>query len=112
MTWTSLPCGTPDALNRPDRQRWETALHDAHGRAEQARRQGNDHQLAAALHDQGTALNRLGRPRDALGVLLESVAYLGHDPHGQARSTIDVCLEVDAQRYATLWLDTVSGGMR
>jgi pyrimidine-specific ribonucleoside hydrolase len=37
---------------------------------------------------------------------------LSHDPHGQARSTIDVCLEVDAQRYATLWLDTVSGGMR
>ncbi len=37
---------------------------------------------------------------------------LSHDPHGQARSSIDVCLEVDAQRYATLWLDTVSGGMR
>jgi pyrimidine-specific ribonucleoside hydrolase len=37
---------------------------------------------------------------------------LAHDPHGQARSSIDVCLEVDAQRYATLWLDTVSGGMR
>ncbi|SDP35450.1 pyrimidine-specific ribonucleoside hydrolase [Pedococcus dokdonensis] len=35
-----------------------------------------------------------------------------HDPHGQARSSIDVCLEVDAQRYATLWLDTVSGGLR
>jgi pyrimidine-specific ribonucleoside hydrolase len=37
---------------------------------------------------------------------------LSHDPHGQARDSIDVCLEVDAQRYATLWLDTVSGGMR
>ncbi len=37
---------------------------------------------------------------------------LSHDPHGQARASIDVCLEVDAQRYATLWLDTVSGGMR
>ena len=37
---------------------------------------------------------------------------LSHDPHGQASSTIDVCLEVDAQRFATLWLDTVSGGMR
>jgi pyrimidine-specific ribonucleoside hydrolase len=37
---------------------------------------------------------------------------LAHDPHGQARSSIDVCLEVDAQRYATLWLDTVSGGLR
>lgn len=35
-----------------------------------------------------------------------------HDPHGQARSMVDVCLEVDAQRYATLWLDTVSGGRR
>ena len=37
---------------------------------------------------------------------------LAHDPHGQARSRVDVCLEVDGQRYATLWLDTVSGGMR
>jgi inosine-uridine nucleoside N-ribohydrolase len=37
---------------------------------------------------------------------------LAHDPHGQARSQVDVCLEVDGQRYATLWLDTVSGGMR
>ena len=37
---------------------------------------------------------------------------LAHDPHGRARSSIDVCLEVDGQRYATLWLDTVSGGMR
>ncbi|MEO5981579.1 MAG: nucleoside hydrolase [Pedococcus sp.] len=35
---------------------------------------------------------------------------LSHDPHGQARSSIDVCLEVDAQRYADLWLRTVSGG--
>ena len=35
---------------------------------------------------------------------------LSHDPHGQARSSIDVCLEVDAQRYADLWLQTVSGG--
>lgn len=34
---------------------------------------------------------------------------LSHDPHGRARSTIDVCLEVDARRYADLWLDTVSG---
>lgn len=37
---------------------------------------------------------------------------LSHDPHGQARSSIDVCLEVDAQRYAALWLDTVGDGPR
>jgi pyrimidine-specific ribonucleoside hydrolase len=37
---------------------------------------------------------------------------LAHDPHGRARSQVDVCLEVDGQRYATLWLDTVTGGMR
>lgn len=111
MTWTSLPCGTPDALNRPDRQRWEAALHDAHGRAEQARRQGNDHQLAAALHDQGTALNRLSRSRDALGVLLESVAYLGHDPHGQARAWreaacahLNLANDTEAQEYLALAL--------
>ena len=35
---------------------------------------------------------------------------LSHDPHGQARSSIDVCLEVDAQRYADLWLQTIAGG--
>jgi pyrimidine-specific ribonucleoside hydrolase len=34
---------------------------------------------------------------------------LSHDPHGRARSTIDVCLGIDAERYARLWLDTVSG---
>ncbi len=36
---------------------------------------------------------------------------LSHDPHGQARVSIDVCLEVEADRYARLWLDTVSGGI-
>ena len=35
---------------------------------------------------------------------------LSHDPHGLAPATIDVCLEVDADRYARLWLDTVGGG--
>ena len=35
---------------------------------------------------------------------------LSHDPHGLAPATIDVCLEVDADRYARLWLDTVAGG--
>jgi inosine-uridine nucleoside N-ribohydrolase len=34
---------------------------------------------------------------------------LSHDPHGLAPASIDVCLEVDAERYARLWLDTVSG---
>jgi pyrimidine-specific ribonucleoside hydrolase len=37
---------------------------------------------------------------------------LPHDPHGRARSTIDVCLAVDAQRYSTLWFETVTGGLR
>jgi pyrimidine-specific ribonucleoside hydrolase len=35
---------------------------------------------------------------------------LAHDPHGRADAVIDVALEVDAQRYADLWLNTVSGG--
>jgi pyrimidine-specific ribonucleoside hydrolase len=34
---------------------------------------------------------------------------LAHDPHGQARATIDVALEVEGERYARLWLDTVTG---
>jgi pyrimidine-specific ribonucleoside hydrolase len=32
---------------------------------------------------------------------------LSHDPHGLAPSVIDVGLEVDAERYARLWLDAV-----
>jgi pyrimidine-specific ribonucleoside hydrolase len=37
---------------------------------------------------------------------------LSHDPHGLAPATIDVCLEVDGDRYARLWLDTVGRGAR
>lgn len=35
---------------------------------------------------------------------------LAHDPHGRADAVIDVALEVDARRYADLWLDTVRPG--
>ncbi|WP_343036675.1 nucleoside hydrolase [Flexivirga aerilata] len=34
---------------------------------------------------------------------------LDHDPHGRSRAVVDVALEVDAQRYADLWLRTVGG---
>ena len=34
---------------------------------------------------------------------------LAHDPHGQAPASIDVALDVDGERYAQLWLDTVTG---
>jgi pyrimidine-specific ribonucleoside hydrolase len=34
---------------------------------------------------------------------------LAHDPHGQAPAVIDVALAVDGERYARLWLDTVTG---
>jgi len=34
---------------------------------------------------------------------------LAHDPHGQAPAMIDVALAVDGDRYARLWLDTVTG---
>lgn len=111
MTWTSLPCGPPDALSLPDRQRWEVTLRDARRRDEQARQAGDDEGLAAALHAQGAALNRLGRPREAIGALLESVAYLGHDPHAQAcvwREAACAHLNLDdgtaAQEYLALAL--------
>lgn len=32
---------------------------------------------------------------------------LAHDPHGRADAMVDVALEVDARRYADLWLSTV-----
>jgi len=34
---------------------------------------------------------------------------LAHDPHGQAPTTVEVALHVEAERYARLWLDTVGG---
>ncbi len=33
---------------------------------------------------------------------------LAHDPHGQAPATIDVGLEVDGDRYAAIWLRTLT----
>jgi inosine-uridine nucleoside N-ribohydrolase len=33
---------------------------------------------------------------------------LAHDPHGQAPATIEVALDVEGERYARLWLDTVA----
>lgn len=35
---------------------------------------------------------------------------LAHDPHGQALTRVDVALEVDAEGYAALWVDTLAGG--
>ena len=34
---------------------------------------------------------------------------LAHDPHGQAPASVDVALAVDGDRYARLWLATVTG---
>lgn len=34
---------------------------------------------------------------------------LAHDPHGQANTTVDVALGVDADAYVTLWIDTLTG---
>lgn len=36
---------------------------------------------------------------------------LAHDPHGAAPSLVDVCLDVDAERYARLWVDTLTGAL-
>ena len=36
---------------------------------------------------------------------------ISHDPHGSAPTMVDVSLEVDAARYAGLWLRTVSTGI-
>ncbi len=35
---------------------------------------------------------------------------LAHDPHGPAPGMIDVALDVDAERFRRIWLDTVAGG--
>ncbi len=34
-----------------------------------------------------------------------------HDPHGTAAAPVDVALAVDGDRYARLWLDTLTGGL-
>ena len=36
---------------------------------------------------------------------------LAHDPHGKARTSLDVGLDVDGDRYAALWLATVTGAL-
>ena len=36
---------------------------------------------------------------------------LAHDPHGRARATLDVGLDVDGERYAALWLATVTSAL-
>lgn len=33
---------------------------------------------------------------------------LAHDPHGQAPASLEVALDVEGERYAKLWLDTVT----
>jgi pyrimidine-specific ribonucleoside hydrolase len=33
---------------------------------------------------------------------------LAHDPHGIAPAAVEVCLDVDADRYAQLWVDTLA----
>ncbi|MEI2778687.1 MAG: nucleoside hydrolase [Tetrasphaera sp.] len=35
---------------------------------------------------------------------------LTHDPHGQSDVVVDVALDIAAERYAALWLDTIRGG--
>jgi pyrimidine-specific ribonucleoside hydrolase len=35
---------------------------------------------------------------------------MAHDPHGAAPSLVDVCLDVDADRFAGLWVETLTGG--
>ncbi len=37
---------------------------------------------------------------------------LTHDPHGQANTLVEVGLEVDAEAFVRLWLDTLSAGIR
>jgi pyrimidine-specific ribonucleoside hydrolase len=32
---------------------------------------------------------------------------MSHDPHGRSLVEVDVALEVDGPRYASLWLNTV-----
>ncbi|ALW89889.1 HD domain-containing phosphohydrolase [Deinococcus actinosclerus] len=109
--WISLPCGNPDALSRTERQHWERELSRADHQSRQARDTGNDPHLAAALLTRGAALNRLGRSREALDALLESVAYLGHDPYTQACAWreaacvhLNLANDAEAQEYLALAL--------
>lgn len=37
---------------------------------------------------------------------------LTHDPHGQANTIVDVALDVDADAYVRLWLETLANGAR
>jgi pyrimidine-specific ribonucleoside hydrolase len=35
---------------------------------------------------------------------------MAHDPHGASPSLVDVCLDVEADGFARLWVDTLTGG--
>ncbi|GAA0512623.1 HD domain-containing phosphohydrolase [Deinococcus depolymerans] len=58
---------------------WHSALEAAAQAEARARAAGDDAALGAALYRRGTALNRLGRSQEALGVLMEAVAFLPPD---------------------------------
>ncbi|GGR63598.1 hypothetical protein GCM10008959_27210 [Deinococcus seoulensis] len=80
--WFTPPRSGPDGVSRQPRPEWTAALGEA-GRAEVAARDsGDDDALAASLYARGCALNRLGQSQEALGALLECVAFL---PAGRQR---------------------------
>ncbi|HEY7717192.1 MAG TPA: nucleoside hydrolase [Pedococcus sp.] len=77
--------------------------------------------VCAVLHPEGVRTERLPVRVELSGTWTRGrtivdrrdwTGDLAHDPHGQARSRAWVCLDVDAARYADLWLSTVAGERR
>ncbi len=74
--------------------------------------------VCAVIEPQGLALERLPVRVEIAGTWSRGRTIvdrrdwdgnLAHDPHGQAPALVDVALAVDGERYAQLWLDTVTG---
>ena len=72
-----------DGASYQPRPEWSVALRAASQAEAAARGAGDDAALAGALYARGRALNRLGQSQEALGALLECVAFL---PGGQLRA--------------------------
>jgi len=73
--------------------------------------------VCAVIEPQGLALERLPVRVEIAGTWSRGRTIvdrrdwdgnLAHDPHGQAPAMVDVALAVDGERYAQLWLDTVT----
>ncbi len=104
--------GSGRARRAPDRLPVRTLCqHVGHHRGRRGRLRG--HRPRRGAHRAASRAGRARRHLVAGRTIVDRRDWSGdlaHDPHGAAPALVDVCLSVDAQRYARLWLDTLQTG--